>query len=184
MAASNSNHEPSPLVFHPPDTQTQFARTISLPAEDFGRKPLPRREAFLSSIPWLQAVQAAVGREIVFALDEALLCQGRFAGRYNDARIWAYGPDALAEYSGIVLLGPCVDPAQVEHRWGLSFTNFQRTLADALALEPILDMQGITEALSDFYYTHGERIDGLSVPPQYQAAFETLLQDAVSYYDS
>lgn len=184
MAASNRNHEPAPLVFHPPDTQTQFARTISLPAEDLGRKPLPRRTEFLGSIPWLQAVQAAVGREIIFALDEALLCQGRFAGRYNDARIWAYGPDALAEYSGIVLLGDAVPPAQVEHRWGLSFTDFQRALTDALAMEPILDMQGITEGLSDFYYTHGERVDGLSIPPQYQTAFEVLLQDAVSYYDS
>ena len=48
----------------------------------------------------------------------------------------------------------------------------------------ILDMQGITEAVSHYYFSKGESFEGLSVTPEYQDAFERLAQDAKSYYDS
>ena len=47
----------------------------------------------------------------------------------------------------------------------------------------ILDMQGITEAVSRYYFANGESFEGLSVTPEYQEAFERLAQDARSYYD-
>ena len=50
--------------------------------------------------------------------------------------------------------------------------------------ESILDMQGITEAVSRYYFSNGESFEGLSVTPEYQEAFERLAQDAMSYYDS
>ena len=57
-----------------------------------------------------------------------------------------------------------------------------RTLIDALANESILDMQGITEALSRYYYTHDDSFDGLFIPPEYQSKFEELADEAVDYY--
>ena len=45
-------------------------------------------------------------------------------------------------------------------------------------------MQGITEAVSRYYFSNGESFEGLSVTPEYQEAFERLAQDAKSYYDS
>ena len=59
-----------------------------------------------------------------------------------------------------------------------------RTISDALANESILDMQGITEAVSRYYFANGESFEGLSVTPEYQEAFERLAQDARFYYDS
>ena len=48
----------------------------------------------------------------------------------------------------------------------------------------ILDTQGITEAVSRYYFANRESFEGLSVTPEYQEAFERLAQDARSYYDS
>ncbi|MBR3124284.1 MAG: hypothetical protein IKF42_02475 [Mogibacterium sp.] len=67
---------------------------------------------------------------------------------------------------------------------GLVYTDFNRTLADALANESILDMQGITEALSKYYYSNGSSFDGIYPVPEYQDAFEKLAAIAIDYYDS
>jgi len=58
-----------------------------------------------------------------------------------------------------------------------------RTLADALANESILDMQGITEALSRYYYKNGNSFHGISVVPEYQEAFDRLADAAIDYYN-
>ena len=58
-----------------------------------------------------------------------------------------------------------------------------RTVSDALANESILDMQGIKEALSKYYYTNGESFSELFVAPEYQERFEQLANDAIYYYD-
>ena len=48
--------------------------------------------------------------------------------------------------------------------------------------ENILDMQGITEAISKYYYRSGESFDGLAVAPEYQAKFDRLAEEAINYY--
>ena len=70
----------------------------------------------------------------------------------------------------------------IKERNGLLYTDFNRTLSDALANESILDMQGITEAISKYYYSNGESFDGLSVAPEYQERFDRLAEEAVDYY--
>lgn len=62
------------------------------------------------------------------------------------------------------------------------YTDFNRTLSDALANESILDMQGITEAISKYYFSNGESFDGLSVVPEYQERFDRLAEEAIDYY--
>ena len=52
------------------------------------------------------------------------------------------------------------------------------------ANESILDMQGITEAVSRYYYAHGNSFEGIFIPPEYQKQFERLAQDAIAYYNS
>ena len=59
-------------------------RTVSLPKYDPKKQNLPKRRDFLGSVAWLKAVQACLGEEIVFALDEALMCQGIFGGRSDE----------------------------------------------------------------------------------------------------
>ena len=82
-----------------------------------------------------------------------------------------------------MLLGNRVNALDIRERNGLRYTSFNRTLADALDNESILDMQGITEALSKYYYTNGNSFNGLFIAPKYQERFERLADDAIKYYE-
>lgn len=159
-------------------------RTIALPRHDPRKKDLPKRKGFIGSVAWLQAVRDCIGDDVVFALDEALMCQGYFGGRSDEYLVWVYGKEAVTHYNGIVVLGNEISERNVEEKNGLRYTDFNRTISDALANESILDMQGITEAVSKYYYRNGESFHGIAVAPEYQRKFDRLAEDATHYYDS
>ena len=69
----------------------------------------------------LKAVQEVLEEEVVFGLDEVLMCRGSATSNIS------YGDNALNK--------------------------------------PILNMQGIAEALRKYYYSNGEIFDGISVAP-------------------
>lgn len=158
--------------------------SIVLPKYDSQKKSLPQRRDFVGAISWLQAVQDYVMEPFVFALDEALMCMGCFLGRCDEYIVWGYGPSTVLQYNDVVLLGNDVNACNVEENNGLLFTNFSKTLNDVIKYESVLDMQGITEALNCYYYTHGESFAGITIRPEYQKRFQLLAKDAVEYYDS
>ena len=133
-------------------------------------------------LSWLKAVRDAVGEDVVFALDEALMCQGSFLGRSDEYIVWVYGNDGLSRFNGVVVLGNRISSYCVREKDGFRFTDLNRTLSDALANESILDMQGITEALSRYYYSNSESFEGISVAPEYQERFERLAFEAKECY--
>ena len=157
-------------------------RTAALPKYNPQKRDLPKRHDYFGAIAWLKAVNECLGNNIVFALDEALMCQGYFGGRSNEYLVWVYGDDAVTQFNGVVVLGNQVSPHNIKERNGLLYTDFNRTLSDALANEAILDMQGITEAISKYYYRNGESFDGLAVAPEYQEKFDRLAEEAIDYY--
>ncbi len=157
-------------------------RTVELPKYNPQKRDLPKRRDYVGAMAWLKAVRDCLGEKIVFALDEALMCQGHFGGRSDEYLVWVYGDDAVTQYNGVVVLGNHVSPHSIRERNGLLYTDFNRTLSDALANEAILDMQGITEAISKYYYRNGESFDGLAVAPEYQAKFDRLAEEAIDYY--
>ena len=122
--------------------------------------------------------------ETVTRIEEALMCQGNFGGHSEEYIIWVYGSDSLARFNGVVVLGNHVCSCNVKEKNGLLYTDFNRTIADALANEAILDMQGITEAISRYYYRNGESFEGLSIVPEYQEKFERLAVEAIEYYEN
>ena len=158
-------------------------RTNQLPEYDPRKEDLPNRSEYIGAMAWLKAVRDRIGEPVVFALDEALMCHGSFGGRNDEYIVWAYGNDSVSRFNGVVILGNRISSYDVMEKDGLCFTDFNRTISDALANASILDMQGVTEALSKYYYTHGESFSGVSVAPQYQEGFEKLTRDAVAYYD-
>lgn len=159
-------------------------KTAALPKFDPRKRALPNRSDYVGSISWLKAVRERIGENVVFALDEALMCQGNFGGRSDESIVWIYGDDAASNFNGVVLLGNKVSSYCIKEKDGLRFTDFNRTLSDAFANEAILDMQGITEAVSKYYYSNNESFDGLSVAPEYQERFERLANDAIEYYEN
>lgn len=159
-------------------------KTALLPKYDAQKKDLPKRSDYVGSISWLKAVKECLGESVVFALDEALMCQGNFGGRSDEYIVWVYGDDSALKYNGVVVLGNQISSYSVNEKNGLKFTDFNRTLSDAFANENILDMQGITEAVSKYYYRQGNSFEGISVSPEYQERFERLAHDAIEYYDN
>lgn len=159
-------------------------RTVALPKYDPRKHDLPKRSDYVGSLSWLKAVRERIGESVVFALDEALMCEGRFGGRSDEYIVWVYGDDNVSRFNGVVLLGNKVSAYCIKEKNGLRFTDFNRTLSDALANEAILDMQGITEAVSRYYYANNESFDGLSVAPEYLERFERLASEAIEYYDN
>ena len=159
-------------------------KTALLPKYDAQKKDLPKRSDYVGSISWLKAVKECLGESVVFALDEALMCQGNFGGRSDEYIVWIYGDDSALKYNGVVVLGNQISPYSINEKNGLKFTDFNRTLSDAFANENILDMQGITEAVSKYYYRQGNSFEGISVSPEYQERFERLAHDAIEYYDN
>jgi len=159
-------------------------KTRILPEYDPEKEDLPKRRDYVGAVSWLKDVRECIGEPVVFALDEALMCQGVFGGRSDEFIIWVYGDDSLTRFNGIAVLGNQISRYSVKEKDGLLYTDFSRTVSDALANEAILDMQGITEAMSRYYYAYGEDFSGLSVAPEYQEKFEKLARDAIDYYNS
>ena len=159
-------------------------KTAVLPKYDPRKSDLPKRSDYVGALSWLKAVRERLGENVVFALDEALMCQGSFGGRNDEFIIWVYGDDAVSRFNGVVVLGNRVSPYSVAEKNGLRFTDFNRTLSDALANEAILDMQGITEAVSRYYYSNNESFTGLAIAPEYQDRFDALASEAIDYYNN
>lgn len=159
-------------------------KTVVLPKYNPQKQDLPKRSDYVGAISWLKAVRACLGESVVFALDEALMCQGNFGGRSDEFIVWVYGDDALSRFNGVVVLGNHIASYQVKERDGLRYTDFNRTLADAFANESILDMQGITEAVSRYFYHNGESFEGIAVAPEHQEKFEKLASEAIEYYEN
>lgn len=158
-------------------------KTAVLPKYSSQKIDLPKRSDYIGATSWLKAVRDCIGEPVVFALDEALMCQGSFGGRSDEFLVWVYGNDSLTRFNGVAVLGNHISPYYVESKNGVDYTNFNRTLSDALANESILDMQGITEALSRYYYRNGDSFNGIFVAPEYQAQFEKLADEAINYYE-
>lgn len=159
-------------------------KTARLPRYNPRKLDLPKRSDFIGSTAWLKAVRDCIGEPVIFALDEALMCQGNFSGRSDEYLVWVYGSDTATRFNGVIVIGNQISKYCVENRNGLYYTNFNRTLSDALANESILDMQGITEAVSRYYSSNNNSFEGLFVPPKYQEQFEKLAEEAKEYYSS
>ena len=159
-------------------------KTAVFPKYNSQKIDLPKRSDYIGATSWLKAVRDCIGEPVVFALDEALMCQGSFGGRSDEFLVWVYGNDSLTRFNGVAVLGNHISPYYVESKNGVDYTNFNRTLSDALANESILDMQGITEALSRYYYRNGDSFNGIFVAPDYLAQFEKLADEAINYYEN
>lgn len=159
-------------------------KTKVLPKYDPQKRDLPKRSDYIGATAWLRAVRECIGETVVFALDAALMCQGNFGGRSDEFLVWVYGNDDLTRFNGVVVLGNRISNHSVKEKNGLRFTDFNRTITDALANESILDMQGITEAISKYYYRNGESLEGISIAPEYQDKFDRLVNEAIDYYEN
>jgi len=157
-------------------------KLTAIPKYSSRKLTIPSSEDYRSPAEWLRAVSDRIGGNAVFALDSALICSGMYLGRLGEWAVWVYGSDQLSKYNGLCVIGNDIDPLDIEEHNGLRYTCFNRTLNDSMANEEILDMQGITEALSRYYFMHNESFTGLHPDPKYDNLFQSLSRDAIEYY--
>ena len=149
-------------------------------------RSLPDRRDYVGSFRWLMAVQECIGQPFVFALDDAFMCMGLFLGYNVEPFVYGYGDSSIAEaFPQVILLGTKIDEKDVacNDRTGLRFTTISRTIEDAINHRDEINMQGTVEALSDYYFAHGESTDGIDVKAKYMQDFERILVEAKEYYD-
>lgn len=149
-------------------------------------RSLPDRRDYVGSFRWLMAVQECIGQPFVFALDDAFMCMGLFLGYNVEPFVYGYGDRSIAEtFHQIVLLGTEINEKDISYNetTGLRFTTVSRTIEDAIRHQDEINMQGTVEALSDYYFAHGETTDGIDVKAEYMHDFERILSEAKKYYD-
>ena len=105
--------------------------------------------------------------------------------RYNSdskfGTITVYRPGEVIPSTDPVASVTIEGPATGAIGFPVTFTANTDVKADAYKW--YVDEQGITEAVSKYYYSNGESFEGLSVAPEFQYRFEELAKDAVDYYD-
>ena len=106
-------------------------KTVALPKFDSRKSNLPKRSDYVGAVSWLKAVRDCIGENVVFALDEALMCQGSIGGRSDEYIVWVYGDDSVKRFNGVVVLGNRISQYCVNEKNGLRFTNLNRTLSDS-----------------------------------------------------
>ena len=136
---------------------------------------------FISNRAWLQAV--AGGRDWILCHTSALEYLQLFVGYLNEKHIEVYAKEP-GEFENISyrIVDSFGGIETVELR-GVRCTSENQTINDMLADFDNIDEQSLVEGLSTYYYTHGESFDGLLIEPKNQAAFDSIKDWAIEYYD-
>ena len=137
--------------------------------------------AYPSHLEWFRNVLH--GKDVVLSHTSALEGLGLFTGYVNESQIDLYATES-EPYNNInynIVTG--FDGIETTVVGGLRCTTVKQTINDMLRDYDKIDEQALVQALSDYYYSHGESFDGLEIEPQYQPLFSTLIDWAVEYYD-
>jgi hypothetical protein len=139
------------------------------------------KELFFGTIAWLQEV--AGDKDWVFCHTTALECLGAFSGYMNGDLIDVYAKEIGDIENANYNIIDSFDNLDIENRGNIRFTSFQQTVNDMLSIIEEIDQVSLAEALSYYYFLHGESFDGLKILPKNQAAFESIKDWAMEYYN-
>lgn len=137
------------------------------------------RGDFISSRLWFQNV---VSEDVILCGVSALECLEMFTGYVNEKLIEVYAKQigcyeninyAIVDgYEGI----DCIQIGNVR------CTTFEQTVNDMLRDFENTDEMALTEALSNYYFSHGESFKGLQIHPENHKTFAYLQQSILEYY--
>ncbi|GHV44162.1 hypothetical protein FACS189492_0040 [Clostridia bacterium] len=136
---------------------------------------------YTTHLEWFRNVLR--GKNVVLSHTSALEGLGLFTGYVNENQIDLYATER-EPYNNInynIVTG--FDGIETTIVGGLRCTTVKQTINDMLRDYDRIDEQALVQALSDYYYSHGESFDGLEIEPQYLSRFNSLVDWAVEYYD-
>jgi hypothetical protein len=130
---------------------------------------------------WLQAI--AGDREWVLCHTSALECLELFPGYLNEKRIDVYAKECGRFENVNYRIVDSFDGINIASFRGVRYTTVNQTINDMLADFDNIDEQPLIEALSTYYYRHGESFSGLVIEPENQAVFNSIKDWAIEYYN-
>jgi hypothetical protein len=71
----------------------------------------------------------------------------------------------------------------VVHFGDVRCTSANQTINDMLRVLDDTDEQSLVQGLATYYYLHGDSFDGLRIEPDNQAAFDSIKDWAIEYYN-
>lgn len=140
----------------------------------------PISDDYISNREWLRDV--AAGKELILRGVSALEYHELFCGYVGEKQIDVYAKSK----GGYDNVNYCVVETfdgidYVEHT-GVLYTSFSQTVNDMLNDENCDDL-ALTEALSNYYFSHSKSFDGIEVKPENTECFNELKEWAVDYYN-
>ena len=132
-------------------------------------------------LEWFRNV--LLDKNVVLSHTSALEGLGLFTGYVNENQIDLYATEREPYENINYTIVTGFDDIETTIIGGLRCTTVKQTINDMLRDYDKIDEQALVQALSDYYYSHGESFDGLEIKPQYQTLFNSLRDWAVEYYD-
>ncbi len=129
---------------------------------------------------WFQSV---ITEGVVLCYTSALELLGMFSGFTDESLIDVYAL-TKGRYKNIEYhLVDTYDGIEITEIGGVRCTSFEQTINDMLGDIYNADEWALTEALSNYFFTHNESFSGLHILPQNETAFENIKGSAIEYYN-
>ena len=121
--------------------------------------------------------------DVIFCRTSALECLQLFIGYGNERDIYVYAK-SKGNYDNVnYFIVDSFDGIETVFVKGLLCTSVNQTINDMLDDFDNIDEQSLVEALSDYYYTHGNSFDGLMITPCNIRRFDAIKDWAMEYHE-
>ncbi|NLG03404.1 MAG: hypothetical protein GX567_06200 [Clostridia bacterium] len=137
------------------------------------------RKDFISTRLWLQDVMT---NDVILCGVSALEYLEMFSGFFDEAIIDVYSTRKGVYENINYNIVDSYDNIDYFISDNICCTTFEQTINDMLRDFENNDEMALTEALSNYYYSHNESFAGLNIMPENKDTFEQLKQPVIDYY--
>lgn len=135
---------------------------------------------FLTRRSWFRAI---ITEDVVLCGSSALEMLEMFNGLINQDYVEVYALEKGKYENFDYHIVETFDNLDIVQFGNVRCTSFEQTVNDMLSDMYNADIWALTEALSNYYYSHSESFDGLNIRPENMAAFESVREEAINYYN-
>ena len=129
---------------------------------------------------WFNSV---IDENVVLCYTSALEALGMFNGSIDESDIDVYALEA-GKYDNITYhMIPDFSSIEIQYVGKIRCTTFDQTVNDMLR-DIYIDRTALTEALENYYYSHGNSFDGIAIDKGNEPNFNEIREDAINYYNN
>ena len=135
--------------------------------------------SFITFNSWFDNV---IDENVVLCYTSALEALGMFNGSIDETEIDVYALET-GKYDNINYhIISDFNDVEVQQIGKVRCTTFNQTINDMIR-DIYIDRTALTEALANYYHSHGDSFEGLLIDSDNKTAFEEIKEDAISYYN-